>query len=63
MGKLKFFRRRGICGIHNEGRTRHGNEWIDEEVDVVDYVNKGAWTKWGSMERPKRTDNGSEDED
>ena len=62
MGKLKFCRRRGSGGKYYEGRTRRGNERIGE-ADVVDYLKKGAWTEWGSMKRPKITDDGSEDED
>ena len=63
MGKLKLFRRRGSGGNYNEGRTRRGNEWIDDEVDVDDYMKRGEWTEWGSMERPKIGDDGTEDED
>ena len=62
MGKLKFYKRRGSGGKYYEGRTRRKNERIDE-ADVVDYLKKGAWTEWGSTERPKITDDGSEDED
>ena len=63
MGNSKFYRRRGGGGTIYVGRTRRNNKSIDEKVDVVDYLKKGAWTELGSMERPKRTDNLSEDEE
>ena len=45
-----------------EVRTRRKNERI-AETDVDDYLKKVEWTEWGSMERPKRTGDGSEDKD